>query len=104
MKKILLLITYLISFHLKAQLCFTSPTKFPIDTFPQSIVTADFNNDGKLDLATANYQSSKNVAVLLGNGNGSFGAPSYFNAGNTPRTITTADFNNDNNVDLAVAN
>ena len=31
----------------------------------------DFNGDGKLDLAVANY-GSNTVSVLLGNGNGTF--------------------------------
>ena len=46
---------------------------------PQEIVTADFNNDGRLDLATLNpvddieYTRVK-VSVLLGDGAGGFGA------------------------------
>ena len=36
-------------------LSFTPATSFPIGADPQAVVTADFNNDGKLDLATSNY-------------------------------------------------
>ena len=36
---------------------------------PYSVVTADFNRDGKPDVAVAN-STSNNVSVLLGNGDG----------------------------------
>ena len=42
---------------------------YAVGTFPASVAVADFNGDGKLDLATANFVSG-NVSVLLGNGNG----------------------------------
>ncbi len=38
---------------------------------PYQIITADFNNDGKPDLAVANWLSGT-VSVLLGNGDGTF--------------------------------
>jgi len=34
---------------------FSPATSFPVGPNPQAVVTADFNNDGHLDLATANY-------------------------------------------------
>jgi hypothetical protein len=37
-------------------------------TSPTSVAVGDFNGDGKLDLAVANYRSN-NVSILLGNGN-----------------------------------
>jgi hypothetical protein len=72
---------------------------------PLGIVSNDFNGDGKLDLATANYNSfSGNISVLLGNGNGSFGLPTNFNAGFGPACLVVADFNEDGFIDLAVGN
>src|SRR6266446_7633491 len=38
---------------------------------PDSVAVGDFNGDGRLDLATANFDSN-DVSVLLGNGDGSF--------------------------------
>ena len=35
-------------------LSFSPATSFPVRTNPQAVVTADFNNDGELDLATSN--------------------------------------------------
>ncbi len=66
------------------------------------MVTADFNNDGHLDLATANAGDST-VSVLLGDGEGGFGAASHFAAGVGPRSLAVGDFNNDGNLDLATA-
>src|SRR5262245_31781338 len=52
---------------------------------PQAIVTADFNNDGRLDLATAN-RDSDNVSMLLGNANGTFSQASSTNVGDQPQS------------------
>ena len=50
---------------------FQQVTSFPTGNSPRSVALADFNQDGKLDIVTAN-QNSNNVSVLLGNGNGTF--------------------------------
>ncbi len=45
------------------------------------IVKGDFNGDGKLDVAGVNYDyngQGENMVVLLGNGNGTFGAPATY--------------------------
>ena len=68
-----------------------------------SVTTGDFNADGKLDLATANFNSD-NVSVLLGNGLGGFAAAVNFGVGDGPFSVTTGDFNADGKLDLATAN
>lgn len=68
-----------------------------------AIVTADFNGDGKLDLAVTDCGSNA-VMILLGNGDGTFGTPTTITVGNQPYSIVTGDFNNDGKLDLAVAN
>jgi ankyrin repeat protein len=70
---------------------------------PNSIVSADFNGDTKMDLATAN-RNSNNVSVFIGNGAGSFSAPAIFSTGTDPRYIASADFNGDSKMDLVTAN
>ncbi|HEY0634612.1 MAG TPA: FG-GAP-like repeat-containing protein, partial [Gammaproteobacteria bacterium] len=70
---------------------------------PTSVMAADFNGDGKVDLAVAN-DLSDNVSFLLGNGNGTFAAPISYGAGDGPRSVAQADFNGDGKPDLAVAN
>lgn len=77
----------------------------PLDvgTLPLTIVTADFNHDGKLDLAVA---CQNGIYVFLGNGDGTFtpapGSP-FSENGAGGRGLTVGDFNGDGNLDLAVA-
>ena len=85
---------------------FSPAESFPVGTNPQAVVTADFNNDGRLDLAAAN-PGSHSVSVLLGDGAGGFGAV-IDSAGTTidafeQASLTVADFNNDGQLDLATA-
>jgi hypothetical protein len=68
-----------------------------------AIVTADFNGDGKLDLAVTDSVGNA-VIILLGNGDGTFGTPTTIPVGNGPDAIVAADFNNDGKLDLAIAN
>jgi uncharacterized repeat protein (TIGR01451 family) len=68
----------------------------------KAIVVADFNNDGKLDIAVAN-SNSNNVSILLGNGDGTFQATRNFDAGGTGgSSLAVADFNGDGKLDVAV--
>ncbi len=79
---------------------------------PVAIVANDFDSNGTLDLAVVSQktgvanQTTGNVAILLGNGDGTFtettGSP--ITVGQSPVAITTADFNGDTHPDLAVAN
>jgi hypothetical protein len=57
---------------------------------------ADFNGDGKLDLALA----ESNVAVLLGNGDGTFGPATEY-PGDNARFVVAGDWNADGKLDLA---
>jgi hypothetical protein len=70
---------------------------------PFSVASADFNGDGKSDLAVAN-NTSNNVTVLLGNGSGGFSAApgSPVGVAGGPLGVTAADLNGDSKVDLAV--
>jgi len=71
-------------------------TGFP----PCGIVTADFNGDGKLDLATA---SPTGLEVLLGNGNGTFQLPVMQAGFASYCPYAVADVNQDGIPDVLVA-
>ena len=76
---------------------------------PGSVVVADFNGDGKQDLATINQAERgptlHGISVLLGNGDGTFqGHSTVFANGYIPRSLAAGDFNRDGAPDLAVAN
>ncbi|HET7502446.1 MAG TPA: tandem-95 repeat protein [Kofleriaceae bacterium] len=68
---------------------------------PTYVVAADFNLDGKLDLATANVGFSS-VSVLLGTGTGTFGSPVNTGVGSVPSRIAVGDLNGDTKPDLVV--
>jgi Bacterial Ig-like domain (group 3)/FG-GAP-like repeat len=75
----------------------------PTGNFPESVKTADFNNDGILDLAVANANDGS-IYILLGNGDGTFtpatGTPTV--VGGFPFFMAVADLNEDGTADLAV--
>ena len=77
---------------------------FTTGTGPLDIVTADFNRDGKMDLALANGCCLENpghtASVLLGNGDGTFQSQVDFDTALGPGGIITGDFNGDGKLDL----
>jgi hypothetical protein len=88
-------------------LSFSFAGDFPVGPSPQAVVTSDFNNDGKLDVATAN-NGDGTVSVLPGDGQGGFGAARQSAVGTGPvslaMSMAVADFNNDGKRDLAIVN
>ena len=70
-----------------------------------SIVVADFNGDGKADIATFDAVGLNFfISVRLGNGDGTFAAPlmQSIPAGTTLNSMVAGDFNEDGNIDLAM--
>ena len=82
-----------------------SPLPFPAGAGAGAIVAADFNRDGKVDLAVANFNVN-NVYILLGNGDGTFtlAAQPPVTVGPNPFAMVALDYNGDGYTDLAVAN
>ena len=81
----------------------TAATTIATGRGPSSIIAADFNADGKIDLAVTN-QLDNSVSVFLGNGDGTFGARTDYATGNSPLWVSSGDFTGSGILDLAVAN
>ena len=69
----------------------------------RTLAATDFSDDGDLDLVVVNAFIDS-VVILLGNGDGSFGAPNIFPVGGQPIRVAVGDLNGDEQVDLAVGN
>ncbi|MBS1820479.1 MAG: VCBS repeat-containing protein [Acidobacteria bacterium] len=101
---------YVQVFLAKTDATFAAPVSAITTTNVGQITVADFNKDGKPDIAalieTASPQSQAQLAIALGNGDGTFATPvlSSLSGGDAIRSdgLASADFNNDGNVDLAL--
>jgi hypothetical protein len=69
------------------------------------VAAADFNHDGKLDLATESWGENK-VTVVFGDGRGGFASPGVqFDVGQMPyQRLRVADVNLDGNADILTTN
>ena len=56
---------------------------------PLAAVVADFNGDGRLDIATVNYANT--VSVMLGLPGGTFAPPLTYATGSYPATVIAAN-------------
>jgi len=86
---------------------FQSPQTFPADSGIESLITADVNGDGKLDLMASDYflnGSPGGGYVFLGNGDGTFQSPVDYGSGRTSVELEAEDFNADGKLDLVLAN
>ncbi len=75
----------------------------PIPGNASEVVDADFNGDGKTDLAASCVNANK-LSVLLGQGNGVFAPAVNYSSTTNPRGIIVRDFDLDGKLDIACAN
>jgi len=79
---------------------FSKVTTFTLDYFPTSVLVADFNGDGVLDLA---FSDLNGVEIALGNGDGTFKetSASPIQVPSELYSLQAGDFNHDGKLDLA---
>jgi len=82
-----------------AGLGWLNPQDLPV-LEPEGLTVGDFNGDGIPDVAIVNLIGS--VAILLGNGDGTFTAKSNPSVSQRPAGIAVGDFNSDGILDLAI--
>ncbi|MGB6686746.1 MAG: FG-GAP-like repeat-containing protein [Terracidiphilus sp.] len=73
---------------------------------PAEAHLVSLRGNGTLDIVVGSFNTNQ-IAVLLGNDDGTFGSPTFYTIGsatNTTTSLTTGDFNDDGKLDVAVAN
>ncbi|CAF4230609.1 unnamed protein product, partial [Rotaria sordida] len=74
------------------------------NSHPISITIGDFNGDREVDIAVANH-GTKNVDMMLGNGQGKFAIQTSYEIAfdSPPIVMASGNFNNDKRSEIAVA-
>jgi hypothetical protein len=88
---------------------FRPQVTYAVGAVPLFLLAIDFNGDGHLDLAVADYGNALaggtdvgSIGVLMGNGDGTFGPVVRYAVGSAPQQMVAGDFNGDGRIDIAV--
>jgi hypothetical protein len=85
---------------------FRQGATYQLGTQSGFVAVADFNGDGKLDVAATDGGNGTrgDVKVFFGTGKGTFGKPETYKLTGEPGGVATGDLNGDGSPDLAVTN
>jgi hypothetical protein len=83
------------TFAQSSKLVYTS--SFATSEFGPNVVAADFNKDGKIDLA---FDNGESIGIYLGKGDGTFTAGEAYGTINNTGYLTATDLDGDGNIDL----
>jgi len=81
---------------------FKPAVKTTVKDGPYHLFAADFNGDGKIDIATANDQVAAEINVLFGKGDGTFQSPITLTGLQGAGSLVAADFQGTGRADIAV--
>ncbi len=83
-----------------------SPTLLTVGSNPQRVAIADFDMDGHLDIAVANYNdgqtSNNDLTILFNNADGTFATPLHIDVAVKSQRVVVRDFNANGVPDVAV--
>ncbi len=79
------------------------PAFIPTGFDPFGLVAYDFNDDGFMDVATAN-SAATNISVHLGDGLGGFTCADYSTGGSNPIWMDIGDFDDNGTMDIVTVN
>ena len=84
---------------------FSNSASYTVGAEVAGVIAADFNQDGKTDLAVAygGGAAAGGISILLNNGNGTSAPAVNYVAGASPISVAALDLNHDGILDLAVA-
>ena len=86
---------------------FSTAATLAVGVNPRAIATGDVDGDADVDLVISNYgtgQETSTIAVLAGNGDGTFAAAVNWPTGWAPQDVVLGDFDGDGDLDAATAN
>ena len=85
---------------------FRPRVNFPAGAQSQDLAAGDFNGDGRMDLAVSLNSPDLSLALLIGNGDGTFSAPVTFAntaAQDDSPAVVATDLDNDGRLDVVLA-
>jgi hypothetical protein len=103
-KKMAIVFLSCLGLQLHAQVTFQGTPNISLPSTPQELAKGDFNNDGRIDFVSIQFNAFANqqVTILLNTGTGTFTGANKrnFASSTNPTDVAVGDFNEDGNLDV----